>query len=291
MPLDFEEHERPWVVERIKNSFRVHFSDVHYNIVDGCPLVSYNLGRDKAPTFKEPAYYLHGQIGTDDISDSSQGDPTKQQVVVTNSVSESLAHVLSPQKAPDPEMHTQQSVTTTPTLPSQSNPRPGRPKRQLRRSGMSDMREHKRARLPSKGAAPKSSSENRELNRPVRRHIVKYRYTESWIFPYVINGIEEHFILRCPVSSCRDRIFSRNPIESGCGITHLRNHGIKITDEDDLVQNYARRMILDGESEPGPIALSFVERHNQNVSRLYDIVGVRDTDSKSDVDEDIDELF
>ncbi|KAF3810967.1 hypothetical protein GCG54_00003145 [Colletotrichum gloeosporioides] len=290
MPLDFEEHERPWVVERIKNSFRVHFSDVHYNIVDGCPLVSYNLGRDKAFTFKEPAYYLQGQVGTDDIPAPSNVDPTKQQVVGTDSVSEPSVHVLSAQKAPDPEKPRRQSVATTPTLPSQSNPGHERPKRQLRRSEVSDVRQHKKARIPSQGAAAKSSSENREVNRPVHRYIVQCRYAESWIFSYVTNGIQEHFILRCPVSSCRDRSFSRNPIESGCGITHLRNHGIKIADEDDLVQNYARRIILRDESET---ALSFVERHNKDVRRLCDIADIADggdTDSKSDVDEDIDEL-
>lgn len=75
----------------------------------------------------------------------------------------------------------------------------------------------------------------------MRRYIVEARYTESWVFSYVINGVQEHFILRCPVSGCPDRSFSQNPIESGCGITHLRDHGIKVADEDDLVHKYARR--------------------------------------------------
>lgn len=160
---------------------------------------------------------------------------------VTDPVSEPSVHVFSAQKPPDPEKPRQQSVATTPTITPQSNPGSGRPKRQLLRSEVSDEGQHKKARLPSKGAAAKSYSDKREVNRPVRRYIVEMRYPESWIFSYVTNGVQEHFILRCPVSSCRDRTFSQNPVQSGFGITHLRNHGLKIANEDDLVQNYARR--------------------------------------------------
>lgn len=66
MPLDFEEQERPWVVERIKDSFRVHFSHIHYDTLDGCPLVSYHLGRDKPSTFQKSVSYLEGTTRTED---------------------------------------------------------------------------------------------------------------------------------------------------------------------------------------------------------------------------------
>ncbi|KAI8246526.1 hypothetical protein K4K57_006025 [Colletotrichum sp. SAR 10_99] len=58
MPLDFEEQERPWVVERIKDSFRAHFPHIHYDTLDGCPLVSYHLRRDKQPTIQKSVSYL-----------------------------------------------------------------------------------------------------------------------------------------------------------------------------------------------------------------------------------------
>ncbi|KAE9568348.1 hypothetical protein CGMCC3_g15440 [Colletotrichum fructicola] len=167
------------------------------------------------------------------------------------------------------------------SMPSQSNPDPERPKRQLRRSDVSDEGPRKKARLPSRVA---------DVNRPVRRYIVEARYTESWIFSYVTNGVQEHFILRCPVSGCPDRSFSQNPIESGCGINHLRDHGIKVADEDDLVHKYARRMIIRDESETGSISKSWVEEHNKAIGEPYDTADGEDCDSKSDVDEDIDEL-
>ncbi|KAF4818491.1 hypothetical protein CGCSCA5_v005222 [Colletotrichum siamense] len=88
----------------------------------------------------------------------------------------------------------------------------------------------------------------------------------------------------------QDRPFSQNPIESGCGITHLRDHGIKVADEDDLVHKYARRMIIRDESETGSISQSWVEEHNKAIGEPYDTADGEDCDSKSDVDEDIDEL-
>ncbi|KAH0434870.1 hypothetical protein CcaCcLH18_05078 [Colletotrichum camelliae] len=253
MPLDFEEHERPWVVERIKDSFRVHFSHIHYDTLDGCPLVSYHLGRDKPSTFQESVSYLEGTIRTDDFPASSHVDPTQQQLEITDSVSEPPASYLDPD----------------------------RPKRQLRRSDVSDERPRKKARLPSRGA---------DVNRPVRRYIVESRYRESWIFSYVTDGVQEHFILRCPVPSCLDRNFSQDPIESGCGITHLRDHDINVVDEDDLVHSYARRMIIRDESETGSISQLWVDEHNKAIGELYDTRVGEDRDSKSNVDEDIDEL-
>lgn len=49
-------------------------------------------------------------------------------------------------------------------------------------------------------------------------------------------------------------------------------------------------MIVRDESETGPMATSFVERHNEDINRPYDTANDEDTDSKTDVDEDIDEL-
>ncbi|KAF5509828.1 hypothetical protein CGCF413_v003422 [Colletotrichum fructicola] len=278
MPLDFEEQDRPWVVERIKDSFRVHFSHIHYDTLDGCPLVSYHLGRDKPSTFQKSVSYLEGTIRTEDVPAPSHVDPIQQQVGISGSVSE--RSTWSVQNNPNPEKPRLTRGSNS-SMPSQSNPDPERPKRQLRRSDVSDEGPRKKARLPSRVA---------DVNRPVRRYIVEARYTESWIFSYVTNGVQEQFILRCPVSGCPDRSFSQNPIESGCGINHLRDHGIKVADEDDLVHKYARRMIIRDESETGSISKSWVEEHNKAIGEPYDTADGEDCDSKSDVDEDIDEL-
>ncbi|KXH27037.1 hypothetical protein CSIM01_12612 [Colletotrichum simmondsii] len=261
-PNRFPPHEKESIIAQIENHFLCNVRNLYLDQVRGFIFSSMDYGPSKQSMFVIPPELDQSNDTPIVLSDElppEQAEKTTDYHLDPRSPSFSvLSHRRSDLNTRRRRGHNLESPKDTQvqrSCPAPSTKKPLRKK--LSQNGV------KKLKLKKQNTKPVQRAKQKTNTRVLTSSITRY-YPDNFVFSYKLNDDTNFYILSYPNmdKGCRRPIFSSDPFENGPAAAHFQSCGLPITNDDDIVREYARPVTAPKNDPPKQ---RWVKQHNDGL--------------------------